>query len=62
MQGNYPQAAKQVEIPKLKGGICKLGISIVTDRIIQQAIAQVLNSKFRGWFNYLNTPRVKLIS
>ncbi|PKQ64601.1 hypothetical protein BZG01_14580 [Labilibaculum manganireducens] len=42
-QGNYqPQGVKQAEIPKPKGGMRNLGIPTVMDRIIQQAIAQVL--------------------
>ena len=42
-RGKYtPSPVKGVEIPKPDGGVRKLGIPIVVDRIIQQAMAQQL--------------------
>jgi RNA-directed DNA polymerase len=45
LKQHWPVIRERLEIPKPDGGVRKLGIPTVLDRLIQQAVMQVLEGR-----------------
>lgn len=52
LDGTYkPQPVKRISIPKENGSMRKIGIAIVRNRVIQQAILQIIEPRVDPYFS-----------